>query len=200
MAKRTVKTKDYGRKPEWERTYHTGEKNGVVYLIIELYSVTRQIRTLRFFPCADPQAFVEQGVQYASDVTASIVKEQLDQFQNVSVVTYDKGNPAHRVGSWVNMWTPEEQELVIEGDAPNERFSLTIELNVPATGMKFSYQGPFVSDQNHAYTALCRRFNAHFQGCSIVPQDESATIDVVKTPKTASKVVSGGDTDPLGIL
>ena len=200
MAKRTVKTKEFGRTPEWERTYRTGKKQDVVYLIIELYSLKRQIRSLRFFPCNDPQAFVEQGVQYARDISSSVLEEQLAQFQEVSEIAYDKDNPAHRVNLWVNMWTPQESELVIEGDAPNERFSLVIELNVPASGLKFSYQGPFVSDQNHAYTALCRRFNAHFQGCSIVPQDKSVEIDVVKTPKNACKVVSGGDSDPLGIL
>lgn len=197
MAKRIVKTQGFGRVSEWERTLRTGSKDGVLYLIYELYSTSKQRRSLRFWPCDDPQSFVDRGIRYSANVTESVVREQVGQFQGVVEIPYDSNNPRHKVNNWVNMWTPRDNELEIRGTEPREQFSLIVELNVPASGVKFSYQGPFVADQNHAFGALTRQFNAHFQGCNIESRDCQAVVEI-KAPKVAAKLLS--TEDPLGIM
>ena len=148
-----------------ETVLRTGTLEGVAVLIFQVKGNTTGLYSFRYFPYMEAQSFVDKGVRYAKEMGIATVKKSLKRFENVQVVAQDPAAPAHKVFSWTNMWAWDDSPL--RQNETNGKFSMVLELNVPATGWIFEFASPEVDSQAAVTSALYDQFRVHFQGCMI---------------------------------
>lgn len=170
-----------GHVKQYETVLRTGTYQDDAVLIFQVKNNNSGLYSIRYFPCSDPVAFVDKGMRYANNQRISAIKAALKRFDNVSVIAQDPLNQAHKVFPWTNMWAWEDSPMR-QNDA-NGKYSMVLELNVPATGWQFNLTSPEVTSVAAVHTALFQKFRLHFQGCMINWKSRvDATPDVKPVP------------------
>tara|TARA_R100000995_G_scaffold81500_1_gene54372 strand:+ start:476 stop:1051 length:576 start_codon:yes stop_codon:yes gene_type:complete len=165
MSFKIIEGTHCGNVQVWETVLRTGSYQGTDVLVFQVKDIKTGLYSLRFFPYKDHHAFVEKGMRYAKGMRISAIKTHLKRFEDTTMVVRDPQNPAHKVQPWTNFWawtdTPMRQ------NEANGKFSMVLELNVPATSWQFEYISPEVDEQAAVKSALFSKFRQHFQGCMV---------------------------------
>lgn len=149
----------------YETVLRTGSYAGDDVLIFQVKDTKSGLYSLRYFPYKDPLAFESKGMRYGSGQRISSIKTLLKRFDNLTLVARDPQNPAHKVQPWTNFWAWNDTPMR-ENEA-NGKFSMVLELNVPATGWQFEYASPEVDTLDAVKSALFAKFRTHFHGCMV---------------------------------
>jgi len=186
MSFKTVQGTHCGHVKTHETVLRTGTLEDVNVLIFQIKDKTTGLYSFRYFPHTEAQSFVDRGVRYANNLGIATVKKSLKHFENVQVVAQDRSNAAHMVYSWTNMWAWDDSPM--RQNETNGKFSMVLELNVPATGWIFEFISPEVDSQAAVTSAIYDRFRAHFQGCMIKWKAQLTPTTTQPAKKTSTSI------------
>jgi len=198
------KTERTGTKVKFQTVIYTGsmameDNSDCEFQIFQVKHRHTGLFSFRYFPCNDCDLFLKKGIRYAQGMRLSDVEKALNMFSNLEKIQRDPKNPQHKVFSWTNHWAwGSFEEAPMRQNESNDKYSMQLELNVPATGWKYEFTSPECDTQVGVESRLYANFRQHFQGCLIdwVPRPGDASDDAANSVTLRQKTDSGTEEPP----